>query len=73
MRNELYLEYEGGSYQYFDTNNSEWDSALREFENIMTRVGLNMDNMHLIKIQVRRKSDDNIIDWNRFENGNWIR
>ena len=73
MRNELYLEYEGGSYQYFDTDNFEWDSALREFKNIMTRVGLNMDNMQLIKIQVRRKSDNEIIDWNRYEDGNWIR
>ena len=73
MRNELYLEYEGGSYQYFDTDDFEWDSALREFKNIMTRVGLNMDNMQLIKIQVRRKSDNEIIDWNRYEDGNWIR
>lgn len=72
MRNELYLEYEGGSYQYFDTDNFEWDSALREFKNIMTRVGLHMDNMQLIKIQVRRKSDNEIIDWNRYEYGNWI-
>jgi len=73
MKYELYLEYKGGSYQYFETNNFQWDEALKEFKYLMKRVGLNMDNMQLVEIQVRRKSDDEIVDWNKMKNGNWIR
>ena len=55
MKNELYLEYKGGDFQYFDTNKENEEDALREFESIMSRVGLNMDNMRLINYELRKK------------------
>ena len=53
-------------WMYFDTDCDSADSALQDFNKTCERIRLNIDNMRIQSIVIRRKSDEEEIDRKEF-------
>ena len=61
---ELYIEYDDHSFIYFDTMANNCHTAFRSFEQALTRLGINTDNVKIkpVRLELRQKYDNDAID-----------
>ena len=65
MLYELMIVYRGSNWIYFETNEPDLWVAYSEYEHLMERCKINIDNMYLERIEIRTNDENHdVLDWN---------